>query len=115
MTTKESTGTATTRLQRGIHLAASAEIVQTGPDTYRVPGSDGEAVYTVDLDKGKCSCPDRAPLCKHRIAAQIVDSRTACRRRRSARHTDRRHAESLKGVVTDLGRLEAVAQRVGVA
>ena len=114
MTERKSTEP-TTRIQRGIRIAATraAEIVRTGPDTYRVPGS-GDATYTVRLAAGYCSCPDRAPLCKHRVAAQIIDSRDACRRAKTARPKKTRHADGLKGILTDPDRLAAVADRLAV-
>ena len=118
MTERKSTEP-TTRIQRGIRIAAErgAEVVETGAGTYRVPGSAG-ATYTVDLDRAYCSCPDHAKrgfTCKHIFAAEIVASRRACRRRKTAAKPDRRHkGDSLKGILTDLDRLSAVAARVGV-
>ena len=74
-----------TREQRGIALACerAGEIWPCGEGGYwRVPGSDGETVYLVDVRRESCSCEDhlrtRRP-CKHLYAVLAVRAkRAAC-------------------------------------
>lgn len=104
------------RVQRGIVLAASGA-AEAHSDQYRVNGRGG--TYLVDLDRQYCSCPDqrrRGGTCKHLAAAQVVDSREACRRRKTARPKRVRHDsdDSLRGIVADAAALDRVADRVNV-
>ena len=72
--------------------------------------------YTVSLPANgdpHCDHPDyakRRATCKHGYAILIHGAR-ACRRAKTARpRTDRRHTDSLKGVLTDLDRLDRATQ-----
>ncbi len=98
-----------TRLDRGIMLADTADIVLIADGIYHVAGSR-EVPYTIDLIKGFCSCPDRAELCKHRIAAQLTDSRN----RRRPKLLTLEPGDSLKGVLADPQRLDRLAERLAV-
>jgi hypothetical protein len=107
------------RVNRGILLATSGAVKAHG-DLYVVRGS-GDRNYTVSLAQQSCSCPDhrhRGQVCKHLFAAQVVDSREACRRKKTAKpKTGQRHkadAQGLQGIVADMDRLDEVAGRLGV-
>ena len=90
-------GHPTTREQRGLELARERfeEIWPCGEGGYwRVPGSDGETVYLVDVARDSCSCEEhvhsRRP-CKHLYAVRAVRSKRALPlRRRLALHRRRR-------------------------
>ena len=80
------------RVHRGIILATAGAVKAHG-DLYVVRGSGGSN-YTVSLDQQSCSCPDRrrrGRLCKHLFAAQVIDSREACRRKKTAKPKVIRH------------------------
>jgi hypothetical protein len=84
-----------TRAERGLVLfrERGSEITEVSPGTYRVPGSDG-ATYTVSLDAGYCSCPDRVSPCKHLYCAEVYAAKKRCRRAaRPADRSSRRHGE----------------------
>ena len=107
------------RVKRGIALANAGAAVKHG-DLYVVAGTRN---YTVSLPQDgepRCDCPDfakRRQTCKHGYAVVVFASRRACRRRKTAAKpkTDRRHkGDSLKGILTDLGRLDRTAARMGV-
>ncbi len=78
-----------TRELRGLKLYREhgAEIVHEGHGIYSVPGG----TYTVDLavfgGTESCSCPDRAPVCKHIFCATIyrAKAKAAARRARAER------------------------------
>ncbi len=112
------------RLQRGIALADAGAAVQHG-DLWVVQGT--ERNWTVNLDSRygpTCNCPDyqnrlrdseTGGQCKHIIAAQITDSREACRRKKTAKPKVIRHdGQGLQGIVADMDRLDEVAGRLGV-
>lgn len=55
------------REERGREIAKSKKIERTGK-RYKVPSQSGSAVYFVDFEAAKCSCPDfelRGARCKH--------------------------------------------------
>lgn len=87
MDTRSVTAPPATRELRGLALYREHgdEITPLGHGRYEVPGCSGGS-YTVDLavfgGEESCSCPDRAAVCKHIIAATIHRSkaRAACRR-----------------------------------
>jgi transposase len=67
------------RQQRGLEIAATANIVKKG-GAWMVPSQSGKGRYTVCLDDHDphCSCPDhetRGIKCKHIFAAEYVISR----------------------------------------
>jgi len=127
------------RTERGLaHFRERGhEIVEVSPGVYRVPGSKG-AAYMINTEHEYCSCPDRISPCKHMFAVTIAEAKRRCRRRRTApRRPSRRHGEisprptehrrapgdiggpgradgSLRGILTDLGRLDQLAERLGV-
>ncbi len=80
-----------TRELRGIMLyrLRGDEITHEGRGVYLVPGCSGGS-YTVDLavfgGEESCNCPDRAPVCKHLVAATIYRAKTTARRRREQAH-----------------------------
>jgi len=62
------------REQRGLVLAATKPIRQVG-DKWRVPSSDSEWHYFVDVTKQTCTCPDhevRGVKCKHIFAVEFT-------------------------------------------
>jgi len=113
----------TTRAQRGIALfrERGGEIERAADGTYRVPSSNG-AVYVVDLDRGYCSCPDRAECCKHRVACEVVASRDRCKRpaRPKRDRSHRADGDSLRDVLAGLpmgermAAINRLADRMGV-
>lgn len=67
------------RQQRGLEIAATANIVRKG-GTWLVPSQSGHGRYTVCLDSNDpyCSCPDhetRGIKCKHIFAVEYAISR----------------------------------------
>ena len=104
------------RVHRGIILATSGAVKAHG-DLWIVQGFNGNG-WTVNLDAETCQCPDyrkRQQPCKHVYAAQVVDSREACRRKKSAKPKRIRHdGQGLRGIVADMNRLDEVAGRLGV-
>jgi hypothetical protein len=97
-----------TREQRGLELYRGAGIIHEGHGRYRVPGCSAGS-YEVDLkvftdEPETCSCPDRAPVCKHIFAATIhrAKSRVAARRAQTARTKARASRASLAGLAASL-------------
>lgn len=85
------------RIETGIAFwrARGEEIERFQPHTYRVPSStDPERFYTVELDKGFCSCPDYAirreqagwkvEPCLHIYTCEIIASKKRAERARGA-------------------------------
>jgi hypothetical protein len=74
-----------TREQRGLELYRGAGIIHEGHGRYRVPGCSAGS-YEVDLavfdGEQSCSCPDRAPVCKHIICATIFRAKSRVKARR---------------------------------
>jgi len=59
--------------ERRIQRAESIPLDSIKPDGnggYWVPSSDGKRSYYVTASS--CSCPDRAPKCKHRLAVELL-------------------------------------------
>ncbi len=79
---------AATRELRGLALYRDHAdlITHEGHGIYTVPGCSG-GTYTVNLAIGggeeSCSCPDRAPVCKHIICATIHRARAKAKARRA--------------------------------
>ncbi len=70
------------------------EIETIGKGVYAVPGCSGGS-YTVNLavfgdDPESCDCPDRAPVCKHLVAATIFRAKVRMAARRVHRLRRRR-------------------------
>jgi uncharacterized Zn finger protein len=105
----ESIAPPSTRELRGITLFKEHghEITHEGHGHYEVPGCSG-GTYTVDLAIGggeeSCSCPDRAPICKHLIAATIfrAKARATARREQGERTAARATAANVAGLVASL-------------
>lgn len=76
-----------TRELRGLNLYRehAGEITHEGHGVYTVPGCSGGS-YRVDLavfdGEQSCSCPDRAPVCKHIICATIYRAKSRAKARR---------------------------------
>ncbi len=76
-----------TRELRGLALYRDHhdEIKHTGHGRYEVPGCSGGR-YEVNLaiagGTESCNCPDRAPVCKHLIAATIFRAKSRAKARR---------------------------------
>lgn len=72
------------RLAKAKALVAAGAVWRDG-DLFKVQGS-AHNPYTVSLDAGYCSCPDRWGKahggCKHLMAAQMFESRERARTRR---------------------------------
>ena len=65
------------RRQRGLEIAATTKITQTGEGEWAVPSQSGGSQYRVikDTDGFQCSCPDyelRVDTCKHGFAVEFV-------------------------------------------
>ena len=90
-----------TRELRGLALYRDHgdEIQHEGHGVYTVPSCSG-GTYTVDLavfgGEESCDCPDRAPVCKHMVAATIHRAKTSARIRREseARRAARKTAQA---------------------
>ena len=84
----------TTRMERGIGLFRKRghEIIEAAPGVYKVPSCSGKATYAVDLNRERCSCPDRVTPCKHLFAATIFAAKKRCRRATTER-PQRRHGQ----------------------
>jgi len=101
-TTKSSAPPPTTRELRGLALYREhgGEIIHEGRGVYIVPGCS-RGSYLVDLavfdGEQSCSCPDRAPVCKHIICATIyrAKSRAKARREQHQRTASRASSASL--------------------
>ena len=95
-----------TRMERGIRLFCERgdEIIEVEPGIYKVPSYSGEATYTVDLNRERCSCPDRTTRCKHLFAATIFAAKKRRCRRVTADRPQRRHGERQERSGEDRGR-----------
>ncbi len=88
-----------TRELRGLALYRERgdEIKHIGHGRYEVPGCSGGS-YRVDLavfgDEQSCSCPDRAPVCKHIICATIYRAKSRAKSRAKARREQHQRAAS---------------------
>src|SRR5689334_17925855 len=62
------------REAKGRDIADKARIVRHG-NLYLVPSQSGRGKYSVDLERGRCSCPDfefTQAKCKHMFAAEFT-------------------------------------------
>jgi uncharacterized Zn finger protein len=88
---KASIASKTTRTQRGIALYREHgdRIIRRMAHVYSVPSCSGDSTYTVDTSLGFCTCPDHdrakalGTICKHRVAAEIVQSKHRALRRKT--------------------------------
>ena len=109
MATTKDTAPPPTRELRGLKLYREHgdEIIHEGHGVYTVPGCSG-GTYAVDLavfdGEQSCSCPDRAPVCKHIIGATIyrAKSRAKARREQHQRAASRGSRASLAPLVASL-------------
>ena len=70
--------TMNTREQRGIVIAATIKLTKREGHWIVPSQSAGDKCYTVDPDKGSCSCPDHQEAgfkCKHLYAVEFVIQR----------------------------------------
>src|SRR5437588_5940559 len=66
------------REKKGRHIAEHSKITRRG-DLWLVPSQAGRGLYKVDLEHGRCSCPDfeiRRQPCKHVFAVQFAIEKT---------------------------------------
>ncbi len=98
-----------TRELRGLALFRDHgdEVVHIGHGRYEVPGCSG-GTYRVDLavfgGTESCSCPDRAPVCKHIFCASIyrAKAKAAARRAKAERTKARASHASLTPLAASL-------------
>ena len=101
-----------TRMERGICLFRERghEIVEVEPGIFRVPASEGGGFYRVDIERQRCECADRAPVCKHLFAATILAAKKRCRR--ATDRPQRRHGQPRED---QRGRSNNTPERPGVS
>lgn len=63
------------RQERALQLALGGHVTHKGQRVYSVRSQDGQHHYLVNLESKFCNCPDsrKGHLCKHRLAAYIVE------------------------------------------
>jgi hypothetical protein len=63
------------RQERALKLALNGHVTHKGGRVYSVRSQDGNHHYLVNLDRKWCNCPDskRGNLCKHRMAAYLIE------------------------------------------
>jgi len=63
------------RQERALQLALDGHVSHRYGRTFSVRSEDGKHAYLVNLEKGYCTCPDfdKGNVCKHRIAAYLVE------------------------------------------
>ena len=67
------------RQERALKLALGGHVTHKVERIFSVLSESGAHTYLIDLDRGFCSCPDsqKGQVCKHRIAAYLVEQ--ACK------------------------------------
>jgi len=63
------------RQERALKLALSGHVTHKSARIFSVHSEEGDHAYLVDLTRGYCTCPDsqKGSICKHRIAAYLVE------------------------------------------
>lgn len=63
------------RQERAVRLALDGHVTHKSGRIYSVRSENNQHAYLVDLDRGSCTCPDwnKGYICKHRIAAYLVE------------------------------------------
>jgi hypothetical protein len=63
------------RQERALQLALNGHVTHKGGRVYSVRSQEGKHHYLVNLDRKFCNCPDsrKGHLCKHRIAAYLIE------------------------------------------
>jgi hypothetical protein len=63
------------RQERALKLALGGHVTHKSARIFSVHSEEGDHAYLVDLDRGYCTCPDsqKGAICKHRIAAYLVE------------------------------------------
>jgi hypothetical protein len=63
------------RQERALKLALEGHVTHKAERIFSVRSEDGEHSYLVDLDRSFCNCPDslKGHICKHRLAAYLVE------------------------------------------
>jgi hypothetical protein len=63
------------RQERALKLALDGHVTHRYARTFSVRSEDGKHAYQVNLERGYCTCPDfdKGNVCKHRIAAYLVE------------------------------------------
>ena len=63
------------RQERALKLALSGHVTHKSARIFSVHSEEGNHAYLVDLTRGYCTCPDsqKGSICKHRIAAYLVE------------------------------------------
>ena len=63
------------RQERALKLALGGHVTHKSARIFSVQSEEGNHAYLVDLTRGYCTCPDsqKGSICKHRIAAYLVE------------------------------------------
>jgi uncharacterized Zn finger protein len=63
------------RQERALKLALGGNVTHKSARIFSVQSEEGNHAYLVDLTRGYCTCPDsqNGAICKHRIAAYLVE------------------------------------------
>jgi hypothetical protein len=63
------------RQDRALKLALGGHVTHKSGRIFSVQSEEGDHAYLVDLTRGYCTCPDshKGAICKHRIAAYLVE------------------------------------------
>jgi hypothetical protein len=66
------------RQERALKLALDGHVTHRYARTFSVRSEDGKHAYLVNLERGYCTCPDfdKGNVCKHRLAAYLVEQAT---------------------------------------
>ena len=70
------------RQEKALKLALDGHVSHRYGRTFSVRSEDGKHAYLVNLERGYCTCPDfdKGNVCKHRIAAYLVEQATQASR-----------------------------------
>ena len=66
------------RQERALKLALEGHVTHKADRVYSVRSEDGKHAYLVNLEARTCTCPDyeKGNVCKHRLAAYLVEQAT---------------------------------------
>ena len=76
------------RQERALQLALNGHVTHKAARVYSVCSQDGLHHYLVNLERKYCSCPDsrKGQLCKHRLAAYLIEQANQATQETSANH-----------------------------
>jgi len=91
------------RQDRALKLALNGHVTHKSDRIFSVRSERGQNAYLVNLDKGFCTCPDsrKGHVCKHRIAAYLIEQASEATHEVSPESSAVRELQSDQGLDPD--------------